>query len=177
MSASGLNGAAKPRTQFGTLPGYTNPLGQTPDFINLWDRPPPVTEMGRSPGLMETTLRGCILGAGQVRRMWRQAVNYIPASPPYSWTENRNVGSPQVVGVGVTRALRYMTRSFYVGSGIDYTHFSGLHTEIQPRVRSKPVTIGKGQTRSRPTVRNRMTSFGSRVQTLNETVSAAEGTQ
>lgn len=121
--------------------------------------------------------RGCILGPGQIRRMWRQSVNYIAASPDYSWTENapqpgRPITRPPGAD-GVTRALRYMTRSIYMGSGIDNTRFAGLHTNVPLRVRSKPVTIGAGQVRTRPTVRNRITSFGSRVPTLNQPVDGA----
>jgi hypothetical protein len=123
---------------------------------------------------MQVTLRGCVLGFGQVRKMWRQTVNYIPAQAPYSWSENGNVGQGPVRAVGVTRALRYMTRSFYMGSGIDNTRFAGLHTEIYPKTRQKPATLGAGQVRTRPTVRNRTTSFGSRVSTINQTSKSAE---
>lgn len=163
-----------PRTQFGPLPGYTNPEHQEPDRINLWDRPPPVARMGETPGLSFIDRRGNVLGLGQIRRMWRQTVGYIAAPPAYSWTGNgpNHIVGPR--GFQITRALRYMTRSLYMGSGIDNTHYYGLHTEITPKVRSKPVTIGTGQNRGRPTVRNRMTSFGSRVPTLNQPVVGAE---
>lgn len=162
-----------PRTQFGPDPGYTNPDGELPTRFNRWGRPAPVAQMGRTPGLMFVNLRGEILGAGQIRRMWRQAVGLMNAQAPYSWSANGNTqASPPAVGV--TRALRYMTRSVYMGSGIDNTRFAGLHTVIKPRVRSKPVTVGAGQTRSRPTVRNRISSFGSRVPTLNQPVTGAE---
>ena len=158
--------------------GYRNPDGEGMNFINLWGRPAPVAQMGRTPGLMQITLRGCVLGAGQIRRMWRQTVNVIPASPSFSWSENApQPGRPITSNPGangVTRSLRYMTRSIYMGSGIDSTRFSGLHTRIYPKVRSKPVTIGAGQVRTRPTVRNRITSFGQRVPTLNTPVQGAE---
>jgi hypothetical protein len=177
MSLAGSQRA--PRNQYGPLPGYRNPDGENMNKINLWGRPAPVAQMGRSPGLMQFTLRGCVLGAGQIRRMWRQAVNVIPASPSYSWSENApQPGRPLTSNPGpqgVTRSLRYMTRSIYMGSGIDQTKFDPpLHTRIYPKVRSKPVTIGAGQVRSRPTVRNRITSFGQRVPTINTPVSGAE---
>jgi hypothetical protein len=162
-----------PRNQYGPLPGYTNPDGELPDRFNLWGRPPPVAAMGMSPGLMHITLRGCVLGAGQVRRMWKQTVNYIAGPPGFSWSQNRVVTSPTEV-VGLTRHLRYMTRSFAATSGTDKTGFDGLHTKITPQIRSKPVTLGAGQARSRPTVRNRITSFGSRVPTINQPIDAAE---
>lgn len=161
-----------PRTQFGAVPGYKNPDGEGMNRTNHWGRPAPVAQMGRTPGLMYINLRGNVLGHGQIRRMWRQAVNYMPAAAPFSWTANGPDASRYPPAVGVTRALRYMTRSVYMGSGIDNTRFAGLHTSIYPKVRSKPVTLGAGQVRTRPTIRNRITSFGSRVQPINDTVQA-----
>lgn len=166
-----------PRIQQRPVPGYTNPDHQVPTRFNSWGRPAPVAQMGRTPGLMQVSLRGCVLGAGQIRRMWRQSVNLVNAPAPYSWSSSSpNPGQPsiQMPAVGVTRAFRYMTRSVYMGSGIDSTRFSGLHTRIYPKVRSKPVTIGAGQVRSRPTVRNRITSFGQRVPAINTPVQGAE---
>lgn len=164
-----------PRTQFGARPGYANPQRRTPGTqFNRWHRPPPVAMMGHSPGLTYIQTRGHVQATGQIRRMYRQMVNFIPAPAPYSWTAN---GQPltRLQGVAITRALRYMTRSVYMGSGIDQTKLSGLHTRI---VRgndkgANQVTIGRGQTRSRPTTRNRMASFGSRVPVLNPAVVAA----
>jgi hypothetical protein len=166
-----------PRTQYGPDPGYTNPGREVPTRFNMWGRPAPVAEMGRTPGLMEITLRGNVLGAGQIRRLWRQSINFIAAQAPYSWTSSTpNPGDPDrpAPGLAITRALRYMTRSVYMGSGIDNTRFYGLHTQVLPRVRSKPVTVGAGQVRTRPTVRNRITSFGSRVPAINQPVVGAE---
>lgn len=163
-----------PRNQFRPLPGYTNPHGEEPDRFNRWGRPAPVAKMGETPGLTYIDRRGMILGAGQIRKMWRQSVNLIGAPPAYSWSANGPDHITGARGFQVTRALRYMTRSLYMGSGIDNTHFYGLHTAIQPKVRSQPVTLGAGQTRSRPTVRNRVTSFGSRVPPLNQPIVGAE---
>ena len=168
-----------PRTQFGPDPGYGNPAGELPDKFNRWGRPAPVADMGETPGLMYITLRGCVLGDGQVRRMWRQAIGYIAAPAPYSWTGNGPQPGRQNSSLSpfeVTRALRYMTRSLYAPAGDDNTRFAGLHTKIIPRVRSMPVTLGAGTVQNRPTVRNRMSSFGSRVPTLNQPVQAGEDT-
>lgn len=162
-----------PRTQHGPLPGYRNPEGREPDLFNLWKRPGPVPWPGRTPGLMVLTLRGCRLGAGQIRRLWRQSINYVPAQAPFSWTENESPPAP-VEGYEITRGLRYLTRSVYVGGGIDHTRFDELHTVIRKENYYKQITVGRGQTRSRPTVRNRLTSFGSRVPTLNRQVVAAQ---
>lgn len=167
-----------PRTQQGPIPGYTNPDGEDMNRVNLWGRPAPVAQEGRTPGLMGVSLRGNVLGAGTIRKLWRQSVNYFSAQPDFSWTANRHLTDPTSArGFQLTRALRYMTRSVYMGSGIDNTRFAGLHTVIKPRVNSKPVTLGAGQVRTRPTVRNRITSFGSRVPTINQPVQASEDQQ
>ena len=161
-----------PRTQFGPLPGYRNPEAQSPHRFH--EAPyVPTLELGRTPGTMERTLRGCVLAAGQVRMMYRQAVGYISAAEPSGWTTNgRDYLVPRPFGV--TRALRYLARSFYVAGGTDNTRISELHTVVLPRVRSKPITVAGGSVRSRPTVRNRMSSFGSRVTPINE---PAQGTE
>jgi hypothetical protein len=167
-----------PRTQDRPIPGYGNPGREQPDRINRWNRPAPVVQIGKTPNTMTVAMRGNILAPGTVRRMWRQVADMIPAQEPYSWTHSapapgrqfRNPG-----GLGVTTALRYMTRSIYVAGGTDGTRFSALHTKVEPRVHSKPVSLNAGGVRNRPTVRNRLTSFGSRVTPLNAKVPAANG--
>jgi len=168
-----------PRNQFRPVPGYTNPDGEHPDRINRWHRPGPIVEPGRSPATMILNLRGNVLGAGQVRRMWRQTADYLAPQAPYSWTDNAPGPERPAFSVSrgfqITRALRYMTRSIYIAGGTDNTRFGALHTLIQQRVHSKPVSLGAGGSRNRPTVRNRLTSFGSRVTPLNSRVPAASG--
>lgn len=165
-----------PRTQTRSLPGYANPGGETPDRFRL-EAPRPTMQPGRSPGTTLVSLRGNVLAAGTVRRLWRQSINYIAGQSPYSWTDSApSPGRPEFApprGFEITRALRYMTRSLYIGGGVDNSRYSGLHTAFRPRVRSKPATTGAGAVRSRPTVRNRLTSFGSRVQPINPRVPAA----
>jgi hypothetical protein len=162
-----------PRDQTGPLPGYRNPGFEQPTFFNQWDRPGPVYWPGRSPGLMTVTLRGCVLGAGQIRRLWKQAVDLIPAQGPYSWTNSStDIESSGVLGI--TRALRYMTHSLYIGAGNDNSRYENLHTVIQQRHPYKMITVAAGSVPGRPTTRNRLTSFGSRVPTLNSSVVAAQ---
>lgn len=168
-----------PRTQSGPAEGYRNPDNAEPVLFNHWLRPAPVYWPGRSPGTSLISLRGCILGAGQIRRLWRQSVNLIPAQAAYSWSENapapgRGIVSP-IGGVGITRALRYLTHSLYIAGGTDNTRYAALHTVVRKANAYKTVTVNVGQNRNRPTVRNRLTSFGSRVPTLNQQVAAAEG--
>lgn len=166
-----------PRQQTGPLPGYRNPDNAAPTLFNRWKRPGAKYWPGRSPGMMTITLRGCVLAAGQIRRLWRQPSNVVPAQAPYSWSTNSPTGDRPVLTPGlfeVTRALRYMTRSLYVAGGTDNTRYAALHTVVKNENVYKTVTVGRGQTRSRPTLRNRMTSFGSRVPSLNQRVEAAE---
>lgn len=161
-----------PRTQFGPDEGYRNPDNAAPTLFNHWGRPGPIWWPGRSPGTMFLTLRGNRLAFGQIRRLWRQSIDYV-AAQSYSWTHNGNqftTGGP----VGITRALRYMTRSVYIGGGVDHSRFDELHTVVRKENMYKTVTVNAGQKRSAPTVRNRLTSFGSRVPTLNKAVAAAE---
>lgn len=162
-----------PRAQRAPLPGYRNPEDEMPTKFNRWERPGPVSVPGRSPATMRTALRGNILAPGTVRRFWRQIADIIPAQAPYSWTASSPVGRP-IVGVDITTAVRYMTRNLYARAGTDETHMSAMHTTIHPSARSKPVTTPAGAVRSRPTIRNRLTSFGSRVPPLNAKVTAAQ---
>jgi hypothetical protein len=126
---------------------------------------------------MTITLRGCVLAAGTVRRFYRQSINFTPAQGPFSWTANglNADGNPEApTVVGLTRALRYQTQSTYEGAGIDNSRYAALHTVVRKQNMYKPITIAAGSVRGRPTVRNRLTSFGSRVPTLNQAVQAAE---
>lgn len=168
-----------PRTQFGPDPGFRNPEARAPDFINHWERPGPIMFPGETPGTKILTLRGMRLAPGQIRRLYKQMVNYIPAQPGYSWTQNRpQPGNPITAGVAgfqITRGWRYMTRSLYMGAGIDNTEHWGAHTYVQPKHINPTPTVGAGNTRNNPTVRNRMTSFGSRAPVLNSRVVAAQG--
>lgn len=161
-----------PRTQARPLPGYDNPGGEQPHRLNRWGRPDPVVEVGRTPGIMFVSRRGSLLAPGTVRRLWRQSIDLILPQAPFSWTSNGNDYRPPR-GVGITTAIRYMTRSVYVQGGTDNSRISALHTKIEPRVHSKPVTTPAGNVRNRPTIRNRITSFGSRVPPLNRRVTGS----
>jgi hypothetical protein len=148
-----------------------NPFGQSPHRFELEAPRHPVQE-GRTPATMRRTLRGMILALGQIRHDWRQTVGYIDGPPPFSWTSS-GVGGPTGRAFQVTRALRYLTRSLYMGAGIDNTRFAELHSAIPPQTRSPVVTTGGGQQRNKPVTRNRLTSFGARVPTLQERAAKA----
>jgi hypothetical protein len=123
---------------------------------------------------MFLTLRGCKLGFGQIRTLWRQSVNYNAAFPPYSWTDGDPSFAPPNGANGITRALRYMTRSVYIGAGVDHSRYDELHSVITRQNVYKTVTVNAGQKRNAPTIRNRVTSFGARVPALNSAVAAAQ---
>jgi len=67
-----------------------------------------------------------------------------------------------------------MTRSVYMGGGIDNTRYAMLHSAVYKQNMYKTVTVNTGQKRSQPSIRNRISSFGSRVPTLNQEIAAAQ---
>ena len=153
------------------VPGQPrNPFGQTSRRFVL-ERPRAIGygDGGSPAHFAARTLRGMILAGGQLRYLWKQKVAYTPGPPPFSTTANRAVGSVSTArGFQLTRALRYMTRSLYMGAGSDSTRLSELHSSIGMRARSKAVTVGAGQQRGKPVTRNRLTSFGSRVTPMQQ---------
>jgi hypothetical protein len=157
------------------VPGQPrNPEGELP--LRFRSRPHLSIELeGQSPGLQDTSLRGSVLALGTIRRLWRQTVAYVPAPPAFSWSGNSPAFSPGVRAAGWTRALRYMARSFYNPSNTDNTRFGARREIVTPGARQPRMTITAGAKRSRPTVRNRLTSFGSRVTPLNSNLPASEG--
>jgi hypothetical protein len=135
-------------------------------------------EFGRSPGTLFHSLRGNVLAAGTIRQLWRQSVNLLAGQAPYSWTSSSpQPNDPEHYAPRpyfITTALRYMARSVYAADGTDNTRMGGLHTTVHPHARGKPVTVPAGAVRGRPTVRNRLTSFGSRIPPLNSKVPASK---
>jgi hypothetical protein len=164
-----------PRTQRGPRPGYDNPEHRTSQLFNLWDRPPPVMYAGQTPGTKVLCLNGFVLAPGQIRRMWRQKINQILPAPPYnqvtlSPAPGREQGVP--APVDVTRGMRYMASTRNQGSGDNLSHWGGHSIVHRQNVNPTP-TVGAGNVRNQPTVRNRLTSFGARVPTLNGVVPGA----
>jgi hypothetical protein len=124
---------------------------------------------GESPGLSEHDRVTGVEAPGQVRRLWHQLISPIPPPPPVRVADAPFTGQ---------RAIRYKTSSFYLPAG-DQQRFSrdgipGLHTIIVQATRQDRPTLTAGVRRNPPTVRNRITSFGSRVPPLNPRIRAAE---
>lgn len=143
-----------------------NPLGQTPTRFR--ERPRVhVAIPGQTPGMMEQDAKalGIDTAPGTVRRLWRQVLAGVPAAPPFPVS---------LAPALFTRALRYKASTTYKEAGTLNTRFSMLHTVVRQVARQPRPVIEAGTRRGRPTVRNRMTSFGSRVQPLNRRVPAAQ---
>lgn len=130
-------------------------------YVSIW-------RIGETPGTLEYDRSTGVLDSGTIRRLWRQLVSPVPPPPPV------NVAAAPFTG---QRAIRYKAQSLYLPAGNQQSFardgIPGLHTVIVQATRQDRPTIGAGQNRNRPTVRNRMASFGSRVQPLNPRVEAS----
>lgn len=129
-----------------------------------------VVRPGETPGTSEHDRSTGIEAPGQIRRLWHQLISPVPAPPPFQVSAAPFTGQ---------RAIRYRSQSVYRAAG-NMLRFvrgdaQGLHTVIVNQSRQDRPTIGTGQNRNRPTVRNRMSSFGSRVPPLNPRVAADAG--
>jgi len=126
-----------------------------------------IVRPGETPGTSETDRSTGIEAAGQIRRLWHQLISPVPAPPPFPVSAAPFTGQ---------RTIRYRAQSVYrrAGNQLRFARggVQGLHTVIVQQSRQDRPTIGTGQNRNRPTVRNRMTSFGSRVPPLNPRVPA-----
>lgn len=141
-----------------------NPLGESPDRFHR-RRIVFVQRPGSTPGLMDLDTRSDTVAAGTIRRLWEQAVNMIPAPPPFPVAQ---------APLGITRAIRYKASTRYRAAGTESTRFGARRPIVPPRHNQRPVTIAAGNQQGRPTVRNRMTSFGSRVRPVNQAAADAQ---
>ncbi len=141
-----------------------NPLAQTPTRIRERTRVH-VAKPGESPGEMEVDLKTGHEAFGKIRRLWRQTLAGTPAPPPVEVSK-----LPAIF----TRAIRYRAQSVYRPAGSKNSRLSMLHTSVRMATREPHPTLSAGTRRGRPTVRNRMTSFGSRVTPLNRRAPAAQ---
>lgn len=144
-----------------------NPLNETPDRFRR-RRAAFVPKAGQTPGLQDIDLRFDTTAPGTVRRLWRQAVNLILPAPEISWSYNNGQGE-------ITRAVRYKATSIYMQAGCSNTRYGAARPVVAARHNRRPVTLGAGNQQNRPTVRNRLSSFGKRVQPINQPSPAAEG--
>lgn len=101
-------------------------------------------------------------GAGTIRHLWRSAFGSIPGPAPFGWAQNPRTPS------STRRTLRYRATYLGRGAGTSRAITGAPRRIIAPRVRVSPITRQAGNAPSRPTVRNRLRSFGSRVPTINQ---------
>lgn len=147
------------------VPGQPrNPFGQRPnrfrERVKVF-----VARPGGSPGLMDIDdTRLDSAAPGTIRRLWEQAVNMIPAPPPFPVS---------AAPLGITRALRYRASTLHRMAGNENTRFGARRPITPPRHNSRPITVSAGNQQGRPTIRNRMTSFGRRVPPVNPADPAA----
>ncbi len=143
-----------------------NPLEQTPTRFR--ERPRVhVAIPGESPGTREHDPKGTATdtGVGTIRRLWRQVLSGQPGPPP--------VPVSQLPAI-FTRALRYKASSTYKEAGTLNTRLTMLHTVVRMVARQPRPVLTAGTRRGRPTIRNRMSSFGSRVEPLNRRAPGAQ---
>lgn len=162
-----------PRTQFGQLPGYDNPDHLAPNRLNPWLWPGPTQTIGESPGTTIVSRRGIILGLGMIRSLWRPPLKGIDAPGGFNQATSSNDTSYRGA-FHPTRHWLYKCGCISRTSGTSNTEFHGLHTPVAPATRKSRPSLGAGQRSNPRTVRNRMTSFGSRVQPINNTAPAAQ---
>ncbi len=135
-----------------------------------------VAVLGQTPGLMEYDRHTDVQAAGTIRRYWRQLAGLIPAPPEFSWSGNRPAFSGERA-YGWTRALRYKITSLYLPAGAGNTRYGAARPHVAMANAQPAVTLGAGTRQARPTVRNRLRSFGSRVTPLNSPIQAAQDAQ
>lgn len=169
MSVAGTNGAVWPRGFSGRDGRYQGPLavekntlGQTSFFFHRLLRLVAARRFDVTP-----TER--LLAPGFLRRWWMRDPNAdIFGSPDFSWSRNNFETHRAVNGVVSTTVGRYMTTA-------SVRHMVG-DALVNPLERAavgfdrhagQPPAYRAGQKKNNPSVRSRITSFGSRVPPVN----------
>lgn len=97
---------------------------------------------------------------GTQRRNWHSSIGSSAGPAPFSWVDN----PPEI-----TRPLRYKATSSFRGAGNSATMTTAGPRPVRTRqARMSPITRQAGNAPARPSVRNRLTSFGSRVPPVNQ---------
>lgn len=106
------------------------------------------------------------LAPGSIRRDVYTQINSIPAPPPFGWADNPRI---------FTNPLRYRVSTRFRRIGNSRAINAALRPIVRRQVAVSTVTRQVGNKPSQPTVRNRLTSFGSRVPPLNQPSPNAQG--
>jgi hypothetical protein len=123
---------------------------------------------GMTPGVQDIDRSADKAAPGTIRRLWKQTVNFIPAGPQLSHTLNHVTSTPTVLAAPLTVATRYRASTVFRGAGSTNTRFGAPRPIITPRHNQPRITLAGGNLQGRPTSRNRLTSFGSRVPPVNK---------
>lgn len=165
MAASGNGGAAP---YFGGGAAYLanegNPLGQIP---GTFFHRRAVLVRGRR---QDRRTGGRTLIPVTVRDWCMPIVNAIAAGPRFDWAKNMFDFNADPAHAVNTNPLRYKVSTRYLGQGnmlVNPGARSFVRYPTRPHA-PDPVFLRAGQLQGRPTVRNRITSFGSRVPTVNK---------
>lgn len=121
--------------------------------------------------MQDRVLRETVANPGTIRRFVMPALRYVGAQGPFSWTENAfSPDAPRGPG-GQSNPLRYLI------STTDTTTAGNLRSNpmrrpaVPPSVASpSPPLVLAGNVQGRPTLRQRVPSFGSRIPALNTQV-------
>jgi len=140
-------------------PLVTRPRPDPPRRRQRLERPPASAVDRQAQALADQTVPEQ-RGAGTIRRLWRTAFGSIPGPVPFAWAQN-----PPLYG---RRTLRYRATYMGRGAGTSATITGAPRRIVLARARVSPITRQAGNAPSRPTVRNRLRSFGSRVPTINQ---------
>jgi hypothetical protein len=164
MAASG-NGGSAPYGYLPSAQNQGNPLAQVPGtFFHRFG----ILVRGRRQEIAQTIRTD---GGGTLRFWWRGLGNMITGGSAFSWSRNLNDDAPDGVNGVVSSPLRYRIATDYVTTaGNQRSNPEGRQQLRYPTMRHapNPVFLRAGQQQGRPTIRNRITSFGSRVPPVNQ---------
>lgn len=100
------------------------------------------------------------LADGDVHGNWRSSVGSIAGPAPFSWVDNPPL---------ITRPLRYRVISIFRGAGNSASMTNAAPRPVRVRqARMSAIVRLAGNAPAKPSVRNRLTSFGSRVPPVNQ---------
>jgi hypothetical protein len=107
--------------------------------------------------------------AGVLRRLWAPIANMISAGEIFNWSRNLYDDAPDGVNGQTTTSVRYLisTRNIGAGNGLVNPQARQVFPYENIRHAPDPLFIRAGQQQGRPTVRNRLSSFSSRVPPIN----------
>lgn len=113
-------------------------------------------------------LRLTVALPGTIRRFIMPALRYVGAQGPFSWTENSfSPDAPKGQGMN-TNPLRYLISTTDVLTAGNQRSNPMLRPAIPPSVAApSPPLVLAGNVQGRPTLRQRVPSFGSRIPALN----------